>query len=60
MRKREDIERDGTRKDMLTLEVLLDIRDLLMKQEKLRQEDKYGFGAGGKTNQRIYRPSGKN
>ncbi len=29
MRKREVIEKDGTRVDMLTLEVLLDIRDLL-------------------------------
>jgi len=31
MRKRKDIEGDGTRKDILTLEVLLDIRDLLKK-----------------------------
>ena len=29
MRKRKDIEEDGVRKDILTLEVLLDIRDLL-------------------------------
>lgn len=29
MRKREAIESDGTRKDILTLEVLLDVRDLL-------------------------------
>lgn len=31
MRSRSDIEKDGTRKDILTLEVLLDIRDLLKK-----------------------------
>lgn len=30
MRKRSEIEKDGTRKDILTLEVLLDIRDLLV------------------------------
>ena len=29
MRKRKEIEKDGLRKDILTLEVLLDIRDLL-------------------------------
>ena len=29
MRKRSDIEKDGTLKDILKLEVLLDIRDLL-------------------------------
>ena len=29
MRKRKDIEKDGTLKDILKLEVLLDIRDLL-------------------------------
>ena len=34
MRKRELIEADGTRKDILTLEVLLDLRDLLAKQGK--------------------------
>lgn len=33
MRKRELIEKDGTRKDILALEVLLDIRDLLIKPE---------------------------
>ena len=34
MRKRKDIEQDGTRKDILFLEVLLDIRDILVKQIK--------------------------
>ena len=32
MRKREEIQKDGTRVDILILEVLLDIRDLLTKQ----------------------------
>ncbi len=35
MRSKSDIEKDGTRKDMLQLEVLLDIRELLEKQRKL-------------------------
>ncbi len=34
MRKREVIEKDGSRKDILSLEVLLDIRDLLIKEQK--------------------------
>ncbi len=34
MRTRKEIEKDGTRKDILMLEVLLDIRDLLKKQAK--------------------------
>jgi len=34
MRKREDVLRDGTRVEILILEVLLDLRDLLKKQEK--------------------------
>ena len=33
MRTRKTIESDGTRKDILALEVLLDIRDLLAKKE---------------------------
>jgi len=33
MRKREEIEKDGTRIDILQLEVLLDIRELLMPKE---------------------------
>ncbi|MFA5377152.1 MAG: hypothetical protein WC455_15480 [Dehalococcoidia bacterium] len=33
MRKRQDIEQDGKRPEYLTLEVLLDIRDLLAKQK---------------------------
>jgi len=33
MRSRKTIESDGTRKDILALEVLLDIRDLLAKKE---------------------------
>ena len=32
MRKRKEIEKDGTRKDILALEVLLDIRSLLAKK----------------------------
>jgi len=38
MRKRQDIESDGKRVDLLTLEVLLDIRDLLVKKEKKPRE----------------------
>jgi len=34
MRTKKEIEKDGTRKDILMLEVLLDIRDLLKKKEK--------------------------
>ncbi len=34
MRPRKEIEKDGTRVDILSLEVLLDIRDLLTKQTK--------------------------
>jgi len=34
MRKRKEIEGDGSRKDIVTLEVLLDIRDLLKKPVK--------------------------
>ena len=34
MRTKEEILQDGTRKDILTLEVLLDIRELLKKQNK--------------------------
>ena len=34
MRKREDVLKDGTRVEILILEVLLDLRDLLKKQEK--------------------------
>jgi len=37
MRTRKEIEKDGTRVDMLSLEVLLDIRDLLKKREKQRR-----------------------
>jgi len=41
MRKRNLIEKDGTRKDILALEVLLDIRDLLIKQgKKLKRMEK--------------------
>jgi len=40
VRKREEIEKDGTRKDILALEVLLDIRDLLKKQAKKKKEIK--------------------
>ena len=40
MRSRPDIEKDGTRKDMLQLEVLLDIRELLKKQAKRPKKPK--------------------
>ena len=40
MRKREQIETDGTRIDLLQLEVLLDIRDLLIKQIKKKTKKK--------------------
>lgn len=33
MRKRQEIEADGSRKDILALEVLLDIRELLKKKK---------------------------
>ena len=42
MRKREVIEKDGTRNDMLVLEVLLDIRELLKKQTKKTKKPKEG------------------
>ena len=44
MRPRKQIEKDGTRKDILSLEVLLDIRDLLVKstkQKKVKRGDKW-------------------
>ena len=34
MRKRKEIEADGSRRDILAVEVLLDIRDLLVKKSK--------------------------
>ena len=34
MRSKSEIEKDGTRKDILQLEVLLDIRELLKKANK--------------------------
>ena len=37
MRDRQAVLADGTRVDMLSLEVLLDIRDLLKKREKQRR-----------------------
>ena len=40
MRTRKEIEQDGSRKDILTLEVLLDIRDLLSKKEVKRGRPK--------------------
>ena len=36
MRKRKDIEQDGTRKDILILEVLLDLREIL-KPAKIKE-----------------------
>ena len=40
MRKRELVEKDETRKDILILEVLLDIRELLIKQAPKRKYTK--------------------
>ena len=40
MRKRELIEKDGARLEILQLEVLLDLRDLLKKQEKKQRKIK--------------------
>ena len=37
MRDRKDIEKDGTVKDILILEVLLDIREQLKKQAKVKR-----------------------
>ena len=37
MRIKKEIEQDGARKDILILEVLLDIRELLIKQKPKRQ-----------------------
>ncbi len=39
-RDRKDIEKDGTRTDILILEVLLDIRDLIKKQNKKEKKIK--------------------
>ena len=38
MREREEIEKDGTRIDILQLEVLLDIRQLLQGLNKIKQD----------------------
>jgi len=40
VRTRKQIEQDGSRKDMLILEVLLDIRDLLVKATKVKRKTK--------------------
>ena len=40
MRTRKQIEQNGARKDILILEVLLDIRELLIKQKPKRQYTK--------------------
>ena len=40
MRTRKEIEADGSRKDILALEVLLDIRDLLKKKQEKRKKIK--------------------
>ncbi len=40
MRKRDVIEKDGTRLEILILEVLLDIRELLCKQSKREKKTK--------------------
>ena len=37
MRKRKDIEKDGKRKEDLIIEVLLDIRDILVKATKRKK-----------------------
>lgn len=42
MRTRESIEKDGTRVDMLSLEVLLDIRELMLDtRESLKKLEKH-------------------
>ncbi len=46
MRSRKEIEVDGTRKDILTLEVLLDIRDLLLPINGRIKERKIGKPRG--------------
>jgi len=38
MRKRKDIEKDGTRPEFLLVEVLLDIRDILVKSTKRKKK----------------------
>jgi len=38
MRKRKDIEKDGKLRELLILEVLLDIRDILIKQTKKKKK----------------------
>ena len=40
MRTRKQIELDGARKDILTLEILLDIRELLIKATKKKKKEK--------------------
>uniref|UniRef100_A0A6M3K8U1 Uncharacterized protein n=2 Tax=viral metagenome TaxID=1070528 RepID=A0A6M3K8U1_9ZZZZ len=40
MRSRKQIENDGTKVDTLSLEVLLDIRDLMVKQAKKEKKNK--------------------
>lgn len=40
MRKRKDIAKDAIRKEDLIIEVLLDIRDLLVKQNKVVRADR--------------------
>lgn len=42
MRSKKEIENDGQRKDILQLEVLLDIRELLKKQAKKKKSSKHG------------------
>ncbi len=49
MRKREVIEHDGTRVDMLSLEVLLDIRDLLIPKEGKKSGKPIGRPKGSKN-----------
>ncbi len=44
MRSRKEIENDGSRKDILSLEVLLDIRDLLKKQVKINKSGRKNKG----------------
>ena len=40
MRKKIEIEKDGTRTDILSLEVLLDIREILIKATKQKRKKK--------------------
>jgi len=48
MRSRNEITQDGTRKDILALEILLDIREILVKANKKKRIVPIGTCAKGK------------